>query len=462
MHSRELKHAIATSANGYNKRKTVAAVLRDLFPEEKANVNMLLIAYDCGLVELIESKTIDRQKAIDIIHEIVDDYAMSDEKAEWAVKTWLEAYDLHLFDPGKSVWKRFGGTEDDGYINCIHCGNKVYKKAEYCPFCGVSLKEIHFENISNCGKFTQYLASLGSDELTDLTRRTYFSIKGNSKLTPHLSGDESVSFSILLILLGYLKNIEKKQDQRLLQLICMVIASMFYGFPGKLLRTRSDLIVKSEAGIDAADLSTAYDYMKSRMLDSLKGMEFFQDSSRDELHEVMQSFRDGFTQIGVEGLNFDPYGVQIDAINKALSQIYITGQKTAQVTLVDALASFSKAQNALFGIYDSSNPDRAFIESMEDVISIMEKANTSLVQLIKYLKKQVIMRCGCETKPEDIWDDQAHPKSILPPYIDLAKQHCEVCESRENMPFIGERFKKVKECFGRCSDLLAEIIRISE
>lgn len=76
-------------------RTKMKGILSDLFPTEKVKVNLIMNAYDEGIVEAInnanELNTImfTRWKRI-----VIDNYGISDENADWVIDYWFSEYGM--------------------------------------------------------------------------------------------------------------------------------------------------------------------------------------------------------------------------------------------------------------------------------------------------------------------------------------------------------------------------------
>ena len=72
--------------------KKFAAILRDIYPSEKGNVNLIITACNAGVVSMLRKSELDSLLTTRIINLLMDDYAIAEEKARWAAELWTDAY----------------------------------------------------------------------------------------------------------------------------------------------------------------------------------------------------------------------------------------------------------------------------------------------------------------------------------------------------------------------------------
>ena len=78
-------------------RKRVRAVLLDCFPTERVKANVLVSAYDCGIISAIrDSEIIDDALINRLEKRLITDYAMNSDMAQWAVRFWVEMYGVEI------------------------------------------------------------------------------------------------------------------------------------------------------------------------------------------------------------------------------------------------------------------------------------------------------------------------------------------------------------------------------
>lgn len=74
-------------------RKKFTALVKDLFPDQAKNVNLLLIAYNMGIAQDIQSASyINNTFAFRYVKQLMDDFGMSRVNADWIVSVWCSCY----------------------------------------------------------------------------------------------------------------------------------------------------------------------------------------------------------------------------------------------------------------------------------------------------------------------------------------------------------------------------------
>lgn len=74
-------------------RKRFTALVKDLFPDQAKNVNLLLMAYNMGIAQEIQSVShINNTFAFRYVKQLMDDFGMSRVNADWIVSVWCFCY----------------------------------------------------------------------------------------------------------------------------------------------------------------------------------------------------------------------------------------------------------------------------------------------------------------------------------------------------------------------------------
>ena len=68
-------------------RKKFTALVKDLFPDQAKNVNLLLMAYNMGIAPHINNTF-----AFRYVKQLMDDFGMSRVNADWIVSVWCSCY----------------------------------------------------------------------------------------------------------------------------------------------------------------------------------------------------------------------------------------------------------------------------------------------------------------------------------------------------------------------------------
>ena len=98
-------------------RKRFTALVKDLFPDQARNVNLLLMAYNMGIAQDIQSAPrINNTFAFRYVKQLMDDFGVSRVNADWIVSVWCSCYGGKVL--GKacdfSVQKQGGGPAIQG------------------------------------------------------------------------------------------------------------------------------------------------------------------------------------------------------------------------------------------------------------------------------------------------------------------------------------------------------------
>ena len=78
-------------------RSRLAAVLRDLYPNEKLLANIVLEVYECGIVDRLRSMTnVDATQAQAFCHQLATEYALPMQVALQGLEMWADAYGVSM------------------------------------------------------------------------------------------------------------------------------------------------------------------------------------------------------------------------------------------------------------------------------------------------------------------------------------------------------------------------------
>ena len=79
--------------NSIDDKKQFTALVKDLFPQEAKNVNLILIAYNMGIAQDIQkANLLNNTFAFRYVKQLMDDYGISRVNADWIVSVWCVAY----------------------------------------------------------------------------------------------------------------------------------------------------------------------------------------------------------------------------------------------------------------------------------------------------------------------------------------------------------------------------------
>ena len=78
-------------------RAKLSAILRDLYPTERREINLILNVYECGIADKISHlHSIDAMQAQIFCRQLEVEYSLSTKAALWGLSLWLEAYQIPL------------------------------------------------------------------------------------------------------------------------------------------------------------------------------------------------------------------------------------------------------------------------------------------------------------------------------------------------------------------------------
>ena len=98
--------------NSIDDKRQFTALVKDLFPEEAKNINLLLMVYNMGIAQDIQKASLlNNTFAFRYVKQLMDDYGISRVNADWIVSVWCSCYGNKVL--GKacdiSVQKQGGG-----------------------------------------------------------------------------------------------------------------------------------------------------------------------------------------------------------------------------------------------------------------------------------------------------------------------------------------------------------------
>ena len=79
--------------NSIKDKKQFTALVKDLFPQDAKNVNLILIAYNMGIAQDIQKASlINNTFAFRYVKQLMDNYGISRKNADWIVSIWCVCY----------------------------------------------------------------------------------------------------------------------------------------------------------------------------------------------------------------------------------------------------------------------------------------------------------------------------------------------------------------------------------
>lgn len=79
--------------NSIDDKRQFTALVKDIFPEEAKNINLILMAYNIGIAQDIQKASLlNNTFAFRYVKQLVDDYGISRANADWIVSVWCTCY----------------------------------------------------------------------------------------------------------------------------------------------------------------------------------------------------------------------------------------------------------------------------------------------------------------------------------------------------------------------------------
>ena len=90
--------------NSINDKKQFTALVKDLFPQDAKNVNLILIAYNMGIAQDIQKASlINNTFAFRYVKQLMDNYGISRKNADWIVSIWCVCYGEKILGKRKEI-----------------------------------------------------------------------------------------------------------------------------------------------------------------------------------------------------------------------------------------------------------------------------------------------------------------------------------------------------------------------
>lgn len=101
MFEQDFERLLSMHKDAIDKRPRFVGLVKDVFPGQQMQINLILSAYDLGLVKEIESVSqINHSFAFRFVKRLMDEYGISRVNADWAVSVWCVCYGQRVL--GKS------------------------------------------------------------------------------------------------------------------------------------------------------------------------------------------------------------------------------------------------------------------------------------------------------------------------------------------------------------------------
>lgn len=97
MFETEFERLLSTYRDAIGIRSRFSGLVKDFFPGQQMQVNLLLAAYDLGVASELETvRVINNAFAYRFVKRLIDEYGISRANADWAVSAWCVCYGQHI------------------------------------------------------------------------------------------------------------------------------------------------------------------------------------------------------------------------------------------------------------------------------------------------------------------------------------------------------------------------------
>ena len=157
MFEQDFESMLRSYADAIDDKKRFTGLVKDFFPEQAKNINLLLIAYTLGIAqEMKRAPRIGNAFAFRYVKQMMEDYGISRSNADWVVSVWCVCFgerilgkecDIKLQQPGSgpAVKEESKDTRSYGDLFCYQKSSQGNGLA-VCGFDGDKSQTIIFQN----------------------------------------------------------------------------------------------------------------------------------------------------------------------------------------------------------------------------------------------------------------------------------------------------------------------------
>ena len=96
--------------NSIDDKRQFTALVKDIFPEEAKNINLILMAYNMGIAQDIQKvNLLNNTFAFRYVKQLMDDYGISRVNADWIVSVWCSCYGNKVLGKACDISVQKGG-----------------------------------------------------------------------------------------------------------------------------------------------------------------------------------------------------------------------------------------------------------------------------------------------------------------------------------------------------------------
>ena len=97
MFEKEFESMLLQYGDAVNDKKKFTGLIKDFFPQEARTINLMLMAYEIGIVQQLQSAgRINNAFAYRFVKQLTDDYGLSRVNADWVVSIWCVCYGKNI------------------------------------------------------------------------------------------------------------------------------------------------------------------------------------------------------------------------------------------------------------------------------------------------------------------------------------------------------------------------------
>lgn len=108
-------------------RKVLKSTLMDILPENKLYVNLLMNAFDEGIVDQLDSSTDSALLALRMIKRLIDGYGLTKQAATWSIASWC--FILNLSEVAELLNSTISTNDENVQDSILRTETTSYKKS---------------------------------------------------------------------------------------------------------------------------------------------------------------------------------------------------------------------------------------------------------------------------------------------------------------------------------------------
>ena len=158
MFENEFESMLRQYGEAIEDKKKFTGLIKDFFPDQAKTINLMLMAYDVGLVQQIQSAgKINNAFAFRFVKQLTEDYGLSRVNADWVVSVWCVCYGKNVLGKDCDIRIQNGNDpaiEEDKPARTKYGDLFKYRKSAQgeglavCGFGGDTSHTVIFQNVS--------------------------------------------------------------------------------------------------------------------------------------------------------------------------------------------------------------------------------------------------------------------------------------------------------------------------